>query len=155
MHQKVLRNIFLCMLAFAAFFMSGCSTKINATIINQDLYQASDSYVVVSSPKSNMKGVDGEIVSALGGHGISAKILTEGKATDSHAPVIVTYQDWYKWDLVQYLWTLDIYFNDADMNPFAHANFHHGGLHTFPDRRDIVSRLIDQIMLELEKLPKN
>jgi hypothetical protein len=145
----MIRNILLCILASATFFMSGCSTKISATIINHDLYQASDSYVVVSNQKSNMKGVDGEIVSALGEHGISAKILNEREAADSHAPVIVTYQDWYKWDLVQYLWTLDIYFNDMEMKPFAHANFHHGGLHTFPDRRDIVRRLIDQIMLKL------
>ena len=143
------RNILLCMLASASFLISGCSTKISATIINQDLYKASDSYVVVHNEKSNMKGVDGEIVAALGDHGISAKIVNERDAIDSHAPVIVTYQDWYKWDLVQYLWTLDIYLNDSEMRPFAHANFHHGGLHTFPDRRDMVRRLIDQIMLKL------
>ena len=154
MHLNFLRNIFLCMLAFAAFLMSGCSTKISANIINQDLYQPSDSYVVVTNPKSNMKGVDGEIVSALGGHGISARIQNENQAADSHAPVIVTYQDWYKWDLTQYLWTLDIYLNNAEMYPFAHANFHHGGLHTWPDRREMVQKLIDQIMMKLEALPK-
>ena len=63
--------------------------------------------------------------------------------------VCLRYQDWYKWGLTQYLWTLDIYFNDTEMKPFAHADFHHGDLHTFPNRGDMVSRLIDQIMLEL------
>ena len=145
----MVRNILICILASAAFLISGCSTKISGNIINRDLYQESEYYVVVNNPKSNMRGVDGEIVSTLGDYGISAKILTEKEATDSHVPVIVTYEDWYKWDLAQYLWTLDIYFNDTDMKPFAHANFHHGGLHTFPDRRDTVSRLIEQIMLEL------
>ena len=145
----VIRNVLLCMLASATFLIFGCSTKISATIINQDLYQDSEYYVVVNNPESNKGGVDGEIVSALGDYGISAKILNEGEAKDSNAPVIVTYQDWYKWDLAQYLWELDIYYNDNEMKSFAHANFHHGGLHTFPDRRKMVTRLIDEIMLKL------
>jgi len=149
----IIRKIIFYMLASAIFLISGCATKIGANIINQDLYVASDYYVVVNNPKSNMRGVDGEIVSALGDYGVSAKILSEGEAKNSQTPVIVTYQDWYKWDLVQYLWSLDIYFNDTELKPFVHANFHHGGIHTFPNRRDMVKQLIDQIMLKLE-VPK-
>ena len=149
----IIRNYSFCLLAFATFFISGCATKTSSNIINQDLYQPSDYYVVVNNPKSNMKGVDGEIVSALRNYGISAKILNEQEAKNSHAPVIVTYEDWYKWDLVQYLWSLDIRFNDTELKPFAQANFHHGGVHTFPDRRDMVERLIDLIMPKL-KVPK-
>ena len=110
----IIRNFTFCILAFTTFLMSGCATKTSSNIINQDLYQASDYYVVVNNPKSNMKGVDSEIVSALGNYGISAKILNEQEAKNSHAPVIVTYEDWYKWDLVQYLWSLDIRFNDTE-----------------------------------------
>lgn len=128
---------------------SGCSTQMSAKVINADLYQASNYYVVISNPKSNMKGVDGEIVQALAEYGISARILEAKEAEESDATVMVSYQDWYKWDIVQYLWTLDIYFNDTEMKPFAHSNFHHGGLHTFPDRVEVVRTLIDKMMLEL------
>ena len=97
-----------------------------------------------------MGGVDGEIVSALGDYGVSAKIIDSSSAETSGSPVIITYDDWYKWDLAQYLWTLDIYYKDSEMKPFAQANFKHDGLfHAFPDRRKVVGQLIDEIMLKL------
>jgi hypothetical protein len=147
----IIRDFKFCILTSLIFFISGCATKIDSNIFNRDLYQASDYYVVVNNPNSNMRGVDREIVSALGNYGISATILSEYEAKNSHAPVIVTYEDWYKWDLVQYLWSLEIYFHDTKLRPFAHASFQHGGFHTFPDRRNMVKQLIDHIMLDLKE----
>jgi hypothetical protein len=56
------------------------------------------------------------------------------------------FSDDWKWDIVMYLWTLDLRLVDENTGEVtAAARFWHGGLHTYPNNTQVVKKLFRKL----------
>ncbi|MDB6171649.1 MAG: hypothetical protein JWL59_960 [Chthoniobacteraceae bacterium] len=124
------------LLSFVLMF-SGCALSHTGSGVRGSLAPGQSVQIVATSDDHD-PGIKNAISSELAQRSIGT---VEQKAQGA---LSLTYYDDWKWDLVMYLWTLDLKLSDATGRPLATANFHHKGLHSFPNNRLVVKTLFEK-----------
>jgi hypothetical protein len=150
-----IKSLFITTLAIASSLLVGCSTTQEVT-----LAKLAPSKKIVSVAQAadadNSTQMNGSLEAALQKEGLSLKApLALGTRKSADVDALVSYVDYWRWDLAMYMKNLTVNLYDAETGDLlVSGRWNDSTLHGFRDAKVIMQGLVSEMLAKLKAATK-
>ena len=150
-----IKSLFITTLAIASYLLVGCSTTQEVT-----LAKLAPSKKIVSvaqvADADNSTQMNGNLEAALQKEGLSLKApLPLGTKKSADVDALVSYVDYWRWDLAMYMKNLTVNLYDAETGDLlVSGRWNDSTLHGFRDAKVIMQGLVSEMLAKLRAATK-